>query len=88
MQHASIVTNSYATVALNAMPGFSPSAALRLPALVCRFAQDASFIMNSNDPAGFNIIDVLAYGALGHALGFFLLGASSLWEAGTKPTPF
>jgi photosystem I subunit V len=41
--------------------------------------------MTSNDPAGFNIVDLLAYGALGHALGFFLLAASSL---GTKPIPF
>ena len=50
-----------------------------------RFAEDATFFTNSNDPEGFNIVDVLAYGALGHALGFFLLAASSLNQ---KPIPF
>jgi photosystem I reaction center subunit V len=55
---------------------------------LCRLAEDASFIMTSNDPAGFNIIDVLAYGALGHALGFFLLAASSVNSAGYNPVPF
>ena len=38
-----------------------------------RFATPASFLLTSNDPAGFNIIDVLAWGALGHALGYFIL---------------
>jgi photosystem I reaction center subunit V len=51
----------------------------------CRLAQEASFILKSNDPEGFNIIDVMAYGSLGHALGFLLLACSSL---GTKPIPF
>ena len=51
----------------------------------CSYAQEASFITKTNDPEGFNIIDLLAYGSLGHALGFFLLACSSL---GTKPIPF
>ena len=42
-------------------------------------------MLKSNDPEGFNIIDVMAYGSLGHAIGFFLLAAASL---GTKPIPF
>lgn len=44
--------------------------------------QDASFITTTNDPAGFTIIDTLAWGALGHALGFAILAASS---SGTVP---
>ena len=35
-------------------------------------AQEASFLLASNDPAGFNLIDVMAWGSLGHALGFAL----------------
>lgn len=53
--------------------------------LACSYAQEASFITKTNDPEGFNIIDLMAYGSLGHALGFFLLACSSL---GTKPIPF
>jgi hypothetical protein len=34
------------------------------------------------DPAGFTIIDVMGWGALGHAFGYFLLGASSLAASG------
>ena len=44
---------------------------------VCRFATPASFLLTSNDPAGFNVIDVLAWGALGHALGYFILVRST-----------
>lgn len=39
--------------------------------------QDASFITTTNDPAGFTIVDTLAWGALGHAVGFAFLGATS-----------
>jgi len=39
--------------------------------------QDASFITTTNDPAGFTLIDTLAWGALGHAVGFAFLGATS-----------
>merc|ERR1719217_528360 len=38
-----------------------------------RLAQEASFIAKSADPAGFNTIDVLAWGSVGHALGFTAL---------------
>eukprot|EP01025_Chloroclados_australasicus_P019096 TRINITY_DN2027_c0_g1_i2.p2 TRINITY_DN2027_c0_g1~~TRINITY_DN2027_c0_g1_i2.p2 ORF type:complete len:184 (-),score=12.72 TRINITY_DN2027_c0_g1_i2:97-573(-) len=48
-------------------------------------ANEASFITKTNDPEGFNIVDLLAYGSLGHALGFLLLACSSL---STKPIPF
>jgi photosystem I reaction center subunit V len=44
--------------------------------------QDASFITTTNDPAGFTLIDTFAWGALGHALGFAILAASS---SGTIP---
>jgi hypothetical protein len=44
--------------------------------------QDASFITTTNDPAGFTIIDTLAWGALGHALGYAVMAASS---SGTIP---
>ncbi|MEW5299172.1 MAG: hypothetical protein WDW38_005059 [Sanguina aurantia] len=38
----------------------------------------ATFTMSSNDPAGFNLIDVFGWGALGHAVAFGLLAISSL----------
>ena len=41
-----------------------------------RLAEEASFLMTTNDPAGFNLIDVMAWGALGHALGFAVLAAN------------
>ncbi|KAF8060105.1 hypothetical protein HT031_005044 [Scenedesmus sp. PABB004] len=44
--------------------------------------QEASFITTTNDPAGFTLIDTFAWGALGHALGFAFLAASS---SGTIP---
>ena len=50
-----------------------------------KFAQEASFVLNTNDPAGFNLIDVFAWGAIGHALGFFTLATSSLNAAGFDP---
>jgi len=53
-----------------------------------KFAQEASFAMNTNDPAGFNLIDVFAWGAIGHALGFFALATNSLNAAGFDPKPF
>lgn len=45
----------------------------------------ASFTVTTNDPAGFTIIDLMGWGALGHALGFLILATSSLQ---TKPFPF
>lgn len=41
-------------------------------------ATPATFLLSSNDPSGFNLIDVLAYGALGHAFGYFILATNSL----------
>merc|ERR1712146_231472 len=38
-----------------------------------RLAQEASFVTKSADPAGFNTIDVLAWGSVGHLLGFTAL---------------
>merc|ERR550514_1189142 len=42
-----------------------------------RLAQEASFVLASNDPEGFTAIDVLAYGTLGHAVGFIILALTS-----------
>lgn len=58
--------------------------------LICRAVavQEASFALKTNDPAGFNIVDVLAWGSLGHAVGYFLLAANSLYGAGFDPRPF
>ncbi|GAB4822022.1 hypothetical protein N2152v2_009068 [Parachlorella kessleri] len=49
---------------------------------------EVSFAAKSNDPAGFTIIDVLAWGALGHAAAFYLLATNSLSAAGVDRTPF
>merc|ERR1719473_1300246 len=38
-----------------------------------RLAQEASFVTKSADPSGFNTIDVLAWGSIGHVLGFTAL---------------
>ena len=40
--------------------------------------QEASFALATNDPSGFNAIDTLAWGAIGHALGYFALATNSL----------
>ncbi|KAG6551137.1 hypothetical protein Mapa_007372 [Marchantia paleacea] len=40
-------------------------------------AQEVSSLMKTNDPAGFTIVDLLAWGALGHAIGFFILATAS-----------
>ncbi|KAK9803583.1 hypothetical protein WJX72_002138 [[Myrmecia] bisecta] len=53
-----------------------------------RLAQEASFALKTNDPAGFNIIDVMAWGALGHAVGYAVLAGASLQAAGVNPAPF
>lgn len=45
---------------------------------LCRLATPATFLLTSNDPSGFNLIDVLAYGSLGHALGYTILAVNSL----------
>eukprot|EP01023_Acetabularia_acetabulum_P006077 TRINITY_DN12528_c0_g1_i1.p3 TRINITY_DN12528_c0_g1~~TRINITY_DN12528_c0_g1_i1.p3 ORF type:complete len:129 (-),score=28.39 TRINITY_DN12528_c0_g1_i1:16-402(-) len=43
-----------------------------------RLAEEATFITQSCDPSGFNIIDVFAWGSLGHAIGFAALAAASI----------
>ncbi|PSC68341.1 Photosystem I reaction center subunit chloroplastic [Micractinium conductrix] len=48
-------------------------------------AEEASFVLKTNDPAGFTLVDVMAWGALGHAAAFYLLATSSLSKA---PIPF
>ncbi|GFR40130.1 hypothetical protein Agub_g686 [Astrephomene gubernaculifera] len=40
--------------------------------------QKTSTVFGTNDPAGFNIIDVLGWGALGHAAAFAVLAINSL----------
>jgi len=50
-----------------------------------RLAEEASFVLKTNDPAGFTIVDVFAWGALGHAAAFYLLATHSLAKA---PLPF
>lgn len=44
--------------------------------------------MATNDPAGFNAVDTLAWGAIGHALGYFALATNSLSAAGFDAKPF
>jgi photosystem I subunit V len=39
-------------------------------------AQEAVWLLKTNDPAGFNLIDVLSWGALGHAAGYFILATN------------
>lgn len=48
--------------------------------------QTSSFTVTTNDPAGFTIVDVLGWGALGHALGFALLACGSNGARHCKPT--
>lgn len=50
-----------------------------------RLAEEASFVLKTNDPAGFTIVDVFAWGALGHAAAFYLLATHSISKA---PLPF
>ena len=50
--------------------------------------QEASFALTTNDPSGFNAIDTLAWGAIGHALGYFALATNSLSAAGFDAKPF
>lgn len=53
-----------------------------------RSQQEASFALTTNDPSGFNAIDTLAWGAIGHALGYFALATNSLSAAGFDAKPF
>lgn len=40
-------------------------------------AQEVQSLLKTNDPAGFTLVDVLAWGALGHAIGFFVLATAN-----------
>jgi photosystem I subunit V len=42
-----------------------------------KLQQDASFIKSTGDPAGFSLVDLAAWGSLGHAVGFAILAAQS-----------
>jgi photosystem I subunit V len=50
-----------------------------------RLAEEVTFFTNTNDPAGFSLVDVFAWGALGHAAAFYILATSSLAKS---PLPF
>jgi photosystem I reaction center subunit V len=45
--------------------------------------QGCNGLLKTNDPAGFTIVDVLAWGALGHAIAFFILATAN---NGYEPT--
>mmetsp|Transcript_112 Transcript_112/g.233 ORF Transcript_112/g.233 Transcript_112/m.233 type:complete len:130 (-) Transcript_112:2400-2789(-) len=47
----------------------------------------SSFTLTSKDPAGFGIIDVMGWGALGHVVGYAALAAASLQAAGIQGYP-
>jgi photosystem I subunit V len=34
-------------------------------------------LLKSNDPVGFNLVDVLAWGSLGHIVAYYILATSS-----------
>ena len=43
----------------------------------------------ATQPAGFNLVDVMAWGAIGHALGYFALATHSLAASPIgSPVPF
>ncbi|KAK9840351.1 hypothetical protein WJX74_008122 [Apatococcus lobatus] len=46
-----------------------------------RLSQQADSVLKTNDPEGFNIIDVLAWGSLGHAAAYAILAINSLQAA-------
>ncbi|KAJ6800519.1 photosystem I reaction center subunit V, chloroplastic [Iris pallida] len=40
-------------------------------------AKEFAGILKSNDPVGFNIVDVLAWGSIGHIVAYYILATSS-----------
>ncbi|KAI4374840.1 hypothetical protein MLD38_012787 [Melastoma candidum] len=40
-------------------------------------AQEYVSLLKSNDPVGFNIVDVLAWGSIGHIVAYYILATSS-----------
>jgi photosystem I subunit V len=53
-----------------------------------RLAAESSVVTSTGDPAGFSIPLLLAWGAIGHALGYFALATNSLTQAGFNAKPF
>ncbi len=53
-----------------------------------RLAEEVTFFTATNDPAGFSLIDVMAWGAIGHALGYYVLATSSLAALSRAPLPY
>eukprot|EP00210_Caulerpa_lentillifera_P006290 g6009.t1 len=45
-------------------------------------AQEVTFLTATKDPAGFNLIDVLAWGSIGHVLGFIILATNQSLSLG------
>ena len=45
-------------------------------------AQEVSFLTATKDPAGFTLIDVLAWGSIGHILGFIVLATNNSLSLG------
>ncbi|KAL6844711.1 hypothetical protein ACP4OV_025370 [Aristida adscensionis] len=40
-------------------------------------AKEFAALLKSNDPVGFNLVDVLAWGSLGHIVAYYILATSS-----------
>ncbi|CAA6672380.1 unnamed protein product [Spirodela intermedia] len=40
-------------------------------------AQEFAGLLKSNDPVGFNLVDVLAWGSIGHIVAYYILATSS-----------
>ena len=43
-------------------------------------AEEAASVFATNDPAGFNIVDLLMWGSIGHAVGYVALATQSFNE--------
>lgn len=52
-----------------------------------KLSEEASFLKSTNDPAGFNLVDVFAWGAIGHIFGYAALAIISLNSLGVNPAP-
>lgn len=45
-------------------------------------AEEVTFLTATKDPAGFNLIDVMAWGSIGHILGFIILATNQSLSLG------
>lgn len=43
-----------------------------------RLAEENAFVLKTNDPDGFTLVDAIAWGALGHAAAYYILATHSL----------